>query len=411
VPDPRERVLAAVDADRLVGHLQSMVQAQSYCNTPGESQLARSLLRELQERGLEASEHAVAQGRVQTLGWLRGEGGGPSLMLNGHIDTNMVGEGWTTDPFGGRLQDGCVYGLGVSNMKAADAAMVEAVTAVKLSGVRQSGDVCLALVVGELQGGLGTLRLLDDGVRADYFLVGEPTDLAVLTLHAATFEFFVHVTGRTRHMSKREEGVSAIEKMYAVIRTLEHVRFTGADRIDYAGLHRLNVGVIRGGMSREYLEWRAAMVPDFCTIKVAGRIAPGQTAQSALDDVHIALEDLRRREPDLEFKLELASTANKPFRPPFEVDLGHPFVQSLASAHTRVTGAAPMVGDVAPYKFYGTDAAHLAKAGMIGAVYGPGGKYNTMPDERVEIVDLVNAARVYALMIAETCGDVGRQTP
>jgi acetylornithine deacetylase len=63
------------------------------------------------------------------------------------------------------------------------------------------------------------------------------------------------------------------------------------------------------------------------------------------------------------------------------------------------------VGGVAPYKFYGTDGAHLAsRANMTGLVYGPGGKYNTMADERVAIVDIQVAARVYALMILETCG-------
>ena len=48
-------------------------------------------------------------------------------------------------------------------------------------------------------------------------------------------------------------------------------------------------------------------------------------------------------------------------------------------------------------------AAHLSRAGMVGLVYGPGGRYNTMPDERVDLVDLFNAARVYARTIVEVC--------
>jgi acetylornithine deacetylase len=109
--------------------------------------------------------------RLNTVAWLRGEGDGPSLVLNGHIVTNMAGEGWTKDPFGAEIDHGCIYGIGVSNMKAADAARIEAVSAVQRSGVRLAGDVCVAMVVGELQGGGGTLRLLDDGLRYDYFLV------------------------------------------------------------------------------------------------------------------------------------------------------------------------------------------------------------------------------------------------
>jgi len=88
---------------------------------------------------------------------------------------------------------------------------------------------------------------------------------------------------------------------------------------------------------------------------------------------------------------------------PFEVARDADIVQTVVRAHREVVGEEPKVGDVAPYKFYGTDAAHLSRAGMVGLVYGPGGKYNTMPDERVELRDLFNAARVYARVIVETC--------
>ena len=405
IGDLHERVLAAVDEDRAVRLLQRMIQSKSYSNSPGEGDLARWLGAELQAQGLEVEHQEVERDRLNTLAWLRGSGDGPSLMLNGHIDTNPAGEGWTKDPLAGVVDDKFIYGIGVSNMKAGDAAMIEAVTAIRAANIRTKGDVVLALVIGELQGGLGTLHLLERGIRADYFIVGEPTDLSVLTLHAGAFEFKVHVIGRTRHLSKMEEGVSAIDKMYDVIQALKSMKFSGADRADYAGLQRLNVGVIRGGMTRDYMEWRVPQVPDFCTIKVAGRIAPSQTPETALEDVRATLEALQRSDPDLEFEVEPTPYQIKSYMPAFEIDREHPFAMNVAAAHKEATGEEPRVGDVAPYKFYGTDGAHLAAIGeMTGVVYGPGGKYNTMADERVEIVDLVAAARVYALMIVDTCG-------
>lgn len=379
-----------------------MVRIRSY--TAGEAELARWLGTELQGRGLEVELQEIAPDRLNTLAWLRGAAGGANLMLNGHLDTNPAGEGWTKDPFGGEIADGCVYGIGVSNMKAADAAMIEAATAVREAAVPVRGDVCLALVAGELQGGVGTLHLLERGVRTDHFVVGEPTDLSVVTLHAGSFDFAVNVIGRTRHLSKMDEGISAIDKMYEVIRELGRVRFSGAERTDHRGLQRLNVGVIRGGMTREYLEWRVPQVPDFCTIKVAGRIAPSQTPEGALADIERALRALQERDRDLRFEIVPSGTPGKHVMPPFEVDRDHPFVRRLVALHEEIVGAPPRVGDIAPYKFYGTDAGHLAARGMIGAVYGPGGKFNTMADERVEIADLVAAAKVYALLVAEICG-------
>jgi acetylornithine deacetylase len=397
------RVLDAVDEARVTGLLQRMIQSKSYSNTSGEGELATWLGEDLRAQGLDVEHQEIAPGRLNTLAWLRGVGGGDSLMLNGHIDTNPAGEGWTKDPLGGAVEDGCIFGIGVSNMKAADAAMIEAVTAVQAAGIRTKGDVCVALVVGELQGGVGTLHLLQQGIRTDYFIVGEPTDLSVLTLHAGSFEFKVHVIGRTRHLSKMEEGISAIDKAFDVIQALKRMKFSGAERADYAGLNRLNVGVIRGGMTREYMEWRVPQVPDFCTVKVAGRLAPSQSPETALADVRATLAGLN--DPDLQFEVEQTPYYVKGYMPAFEIAPDHPFLVNLRANHEEATGQEPRVGDVAPYKFYGTDGAHLASTGgMTGVVYGPGGKYNTMADERVEIADLVAAARVYALAIVDTCG-------
>jgi acetylornithine deacetylase len=88
---------------------------------------------------------------------------------------------------------------------------------------------------------------------------------------------------------------------------------------------------------------------------------------------------------------------------PFLLDKDADIVRDVAAAHRATTGSDCEVGAVGPARFYGTDAAHLADAGMIGLVYGPGGRYNTMPDERVDLPDLFTAARVYARAIVATC--------
>ncbi|WP_432826507.1 M20 family metallopeptidase [Dactylosporangium sp. CA-092794] len=399
----RERVLAAVDADRLVRTLQEMVRQPSLPLTPGEGELARKLGELLRERGLDVEHQELSPGRYNTLGWLRGTGGGSSLMLNGHIDTNPAGEGWTKDPFGGEVADGCVYGIGVSNMKAADAAMIEAATAVVQAGAALRGDLCVALVCGEILGGQGSAHMMRAGTRTDHFIVGEPTELSILTLHAGPIELWINVIGRMRHMTRIEESVSAIDKMYKVIERLRTMTFSGAEDPKYASLNQFCVGAIRGGMTREYVDWQPSMVPDFCTIKVAGRIAPTQTEQSAVADVIAALEELKADDPDIEF--EVGVNPVKEFMAPFEVSLDEPFVQRLIRTHEEVTGVPPRAGDVAPYRIYGTDAGHITRHApqTVGVVCGPGGKYNTMPDERVEIDELLAAAKIYALSIVDVC--------
>jgi acetylornithine deacetylase len=288
-------------------------------------------------------------------------------------------------------------------MKAADAAYVAGLQAVRRAGIRLRGDVILAHVVGELQGGVGTVHMLEQGVRADRFVVGEPTDNSVLTLHAGSLEAELTVHGRTRHLSKMEEGIDAIAKMFTIIPALNAMSFTGPDRADYRGLRRVGIGVIRGGLGPDYQDWRPSLLADRCSIKFSARYSPGQTPDMVADDIRALIARLRQDDPDLVAEVRLNQSGQRMLMGPFEVGRDADIVQTVVRAHRAVVGEEPKIGDVAPYKFYGTDAAHLSRAGMTGLVYGPGGKYNTMPDERVELRDLFNAARVYARVIVETC--------
>jgi acetylornithine deacetylase len=394
---------SAVDTGELVALLQQMVRIRSYSAGGEEGTIARFMRDYLTKLGLEVELQEVQPDRFNCISRWRGTGGGRSLMLNGHLDTNPAGAGWTRDPFGGDVDGECIYGIGVSNMKAADAAYVAAVQAVQRTGRRLRGDVILAHVVGELQGGVGTVHMLERGVRADRFVVGEPTDNSALTLHAGSLEAELTVHGRTRHLSKREEGVDAIAKMLKLIPALTAMSFTGPERPDYRGLQRVGIGVIRGGLGPDYQDWRPSLLADRCAIKFSVRYSPGQTPDTVIDDIRALIARWQTEDPDLVADVRLNEGGQRLLMGPFEVGREADIVQTVVRAHRAVVRAEPKIGDVAPYKFYGTDAVHLARAGMVGLVYGPGGKYNTMPDERVELRDLFNAARVYARVIVETC--------
>ena len=87
------------------------------------------------------------------------------------------------------------------------------------------------------------------------------------------------------------------------------------------------------------------------------------------------------------------------FMPAFYVPQKAEVIQATAAAHRRVIGQEPEWGGVT--KFAGSDAAHLWNAGIPGLLYGPGGRYLSRPDEKVEVRDIVAAARVYALVAAD----------
>jgi acetylornithine deacetylase len=393
-----------IDEPACLDFLSQMVRHKSYSQSEGERALAGFMADAMRRIGLAAELQPVEGERVNAIGRWQGAGGGRSLLFNGHIDTNPATEGWTVDPWAGLVRDGFIYGIGVSNMKAGDAAYYCAVKTLIGAGVRLKGDVILSYVVGELQGGVGTLAMLKHGVRADCFINSEPTDLQALTMHAAAFTFIIELTGITRHLSKREEAVDAIVAACDVIPRLNAMTFSGAPSDDHRSINRCHVGVVHGALGKSLEEWRPPQVADYVRIKGSARYAPGQTEPGVLADMRGVLDDLERRFPGLRATLTPEHQVGRPMMPPFEVTRTAPIVQALNRAYARVRGAPQPTGAIRPPGYYGTDAAHLQHTGhMEGIVCGPGGRYNTMPDERVDVVDYLDMIRVYLLVILEIC--------
>jgi acetylornithine deacetylase len=400
----RALLAAQIDERACLDFLAEMARHKSYSQTEGERTLARFMAERMRAIGLDAELTPVEGERVNAVGLWKGTGGGRSLLFNGHVDTNPVTEGWTVDPWGGFVDDRFIYGIGVSNMKAGDAAYFCAVKTLIDAGLRLKGDVILTFVVGELQGGVGTLALIDQGLRADCFINAEPTDLQALTMHAAAFTFIIELTGVTRHLSKREEAVDAVAAACELIPTLNRMTFSGARSEDHRRINRAHVGVVHGALGRDLHEWRPPQVADFVRIKGSARYAPGQSEAVALADMRGVLGELERRYPGLRTTLIPEHEVGRPMMPPFEVSPDSAIVKAINRAYREVRGVEQPTGAITPPGFYGTDAAHLyQRAGMEGIVCGPGGRYNTMPDERVDIPDFLDAVRIYLLAMLEIC--------
>jgi acetylornithine deacetylase len=218
----KDRILAALVPDEIVDLAKALV------HTTDETPVARFLDQLFRREGLESLLQEVDPGRFQVLARLPGAGGGRSLMLNGHLDIDPIPGGWLRDPWTPTIEGDRFYGAGIFNMKAGVAAMVMAAVAARRARVALRGDVLVACVVGELQGGVGTVHLLRQGVRADAAIVPEPYGTEnILTKHTGVAEFAVHVIGRSAHISRLHRGVNAISKMTKVIHALETLELRG----------------------------------------------------------------------------------------------------------------------------------------------------------------------------------------
>jgi len=394
----------AVDEKASLDTLAEMVRHKSYSETPGERVLAERMVDIMLGLGMEAYLMPVEGDRVNAIGVWRGTGGGKSLLFNGHLDTNPVTEGWTVDPWGGLVDDKFIYGIGVSNMKAGDASSLCAVRTLIENGVRLKGDVILTFVIGELQGGVGTLAAVNAGLRADYFVNSEPTDLMAVTMHAEAFTFVIELQGITRHLSKREHAVDAIRAVCDLIPELTVLTFSDAPTAEHQSINRVHVGTIRGALGREFHEWRPPQVADFARLTGSGRYGPGQTEANALADIRAVLDGLMARWPGLKATVHTQKSEGRPIMPAFQVARDSRIVTTINAAYQAIRGEPQPTGAITPPGFYGTDAGHLYKhAGMEGVVCGPGGRYNTMPDERVDIPDYLDMIRIYLLTMCDIC--------
>jgi len=394
-----------VDETHCLNRLAKMVQHKSYTETEGERNLAENMVGICQEIGLDAYLQPVEGERVNAIATLTGTGGGKSLLFNGHLDTNPATSGWTVDPWGGLIDDDFIYGIGVSNMKAGDCAYLCALETIKAAGIRLKGDVILSFVVGELQGGIGTVRMIEQGVRADYFVNSEPTDLQALTMHAGAFSFEIELIGNTRHVSKRAQACDALAAAAALVPRINNITFSNCPNAEHRSVNRGHVGVLRAGLGPEFHEWRPPQVADHAKLIGTCRYAPSQSIDLVMEDLNRMLEALKLEYPGLQTSVASHDLRkNKPQMPPFEVPKEAHIVKTINAAYEAVRGTAQPTGAIEPAAFFGTDAAHLAVAGMEGIVCGPGGEFNTMPDERVRKTQFIDCVKIYIHTICAICG-------
>jgi acetylornithine deacetylase len=405
--DVKERILAEIQPDEVVEFAKELVRIPSY--TTDETPVARFIDAFLRREGLESSLQETDPGRFQTIGRLRGTGGAPSLMFDGHIDIDPIPSGWVRDPWTPTVEEDRFYGAGIYNMKGGDAAMIMATVAARRAGVPLRGDVVLACVVGELQGGVGTVHMLRAGVRVDLAIVPEPYSTQnIITKHTGVVEFLVHVLGRTAHISRMEHGVNAIAKMARVIQALEGLRFRHTPDPDLPGLPRLCVGSIVGGRGREWELRGPNIVPDVCSLFVDVRFNESMTPESILADVRGALDPLAAADPDLRYEIEWPARPERrvmrEVMTPLSVPRDHPIVQTLRRNVVAIRGVEPTIGAVPPYSYAGNDTSHLYRAGIPCCLYGPAGGYDEgRADRWTSVEQIVTCARVFAGVIADVC--------
>lgn len=391
--------LSREERERLVTFLRDLVRIPSPSTQEGP--LAERVVAEMEQLGF----RDVRVDRIgNVIGWV-GADAGPILMLNGHMDTVVVSdaEAWTRDPFGGEIARGRLYGLGACDMKGGLAAMVYGAYLLRQAGLPGAGRVVVACVVQEepCEGLASRVLIEEEGIRPDWVLIAEPSDLQVSRGQRGRVELQVTAYGRSAHASQPELGENAVYTAARLIFGLELL----ADQLGgdpFLGRGTLSVTDVRSRAGSRNA------VPDRCDLIVDRRLTLGETETMALAEIQriIAREGVRA---DVEVTEYAAASYTgyscqaREFYPPWVIEEDHPLVTALVRAARTQLGRRPRVG----HWNFSTEGVYTAGiAGIPTVGFGPGDPRDAhAANESVRLDDVCAAAGVYARLAVELLGD------
>ena len=351
----------------------------------GEAAIAELTAGWLTEWGFETHALEAAPGRWNVLARMGEPGHGPSVLLNGHLDTVGVA-GMTVPPFGAEIRDGRLWGRGACDMKGGVASLLAAAARLAKEPPR-AGSVIVALTADEEHASVGMEAAVSAGLRADAAVVCEPTGLTIMPAHKGFVWVSARFFGRAAHGSRPDVGVDAIVHAGLYLARLEDLRA----RLEEANPHPLlahgsfHAGTISGGSA-------PSVYPSDCTLVLERRTLPGETPARVMEEFQAVLDELSEEVPAVRSELVQGLT-----RPATEVPERTALVQGLASA-CSAEGVEPVVEGMTAW----VDAAFLNEAGTPAVCFGPGsiGQAHSA-DEWIDVSEISTCADVLYRFVRE----------
>ena len=392
-----QKIDSYLDRNEAISILKSIIQIDSRTNTKNENNIIEYWESKYSELGTNNKIHKTDDNRLNLVSNLNFSNNHKTIIFNGHMDTNHIGSGWTTDPVGGEIKDNHIYGLGVSNMKASMAAMFYCAKILTKIGLER-GKIIFTSVLGELQGGVGTKTLLNNGLKGDFFINGEPTDLNFMTIHAGTYSFIIKIIGETRHLSKRNEATDATRILNEILNDITSLDITtNIKDNDEKQLNIIHIGSVRSGLGENFSDDRPPQVSDNAIIYGSVRFTNFDDITNINNQITqiISKYNILYKNADINFTIQ----SNNPIMPPIKTNLSKNTINLINQSNKLIKNSNSIIGQILPYSLYGTDAGHIVnKLKIPGFVMGSGGKYNTQPDERVLLDDYIDNIRLYCLL-------------
>ena len=270
-----------------------------------------------------------------------------TILLAPHLDT----VGADAASFIPQRKNGRLHGRGACDTKGSVAAMLSALIELVESKNRPlETEIVFAGLIDEEHAQAGSRALAKSRFKADLAIVGEFTNLQVVTAHKGSLWLELEMRGKAAHGATPQFGKNAIHEMARIVEALETDYAAQLRRRKHSllGHATVNVGTISGGTQPN-------IVPDFCKISVDRRTLPGETDANVKNEIAAFLHARKLSAKIISTKLAPAL--------PLETNCKLPLVQKFLKC----------VGQTKPHGVhFFCDAAILSAGGIPSVVFGPG---------------------------------------
>ncbi len=382
--------------DATIDILEQLVSHKSISGEPTDG-IVGYIVSYLSDQGIEASLSYDDDGQRANVFATIGpdiEGG---VVLSGHTDVVPVaGQNWSSDPFVLTKRENRLYGRGSVDMKGFIACVLGSVPLFKAA--KLSKPIHLAFSYDEETGGFGMPVLLASMARhqihPNIVIVGEPTQMGLITGHKGGYEMRTEITGHAVHSCDPTLGVNAISVAGQLITKIQQIgKRLAANPFPDSPYHppfsTLNVGVIEGGTASN-------ATAGWCTFNWELRPMPGENDDEILAEINDyahseLLPDMRAVHPETDIRI--ITLARVPALDDRNATLAAEFVSRISGLNSRNVVS------------FGTDAGYFSNAGMSTVVFGPGDINRAhKADEYIEVDELVEGLQFLEKVSQHLCG-------
>lgn len=277
--------LDIISGERLVELTKTLVEIPS--ETGKEQEIADWMINFYEELDLSDITMLPVEEAGDTVYAVLKGGDGPKMMLNYHIDTFDVFEGWETDPFKAVERDGRIYGLGAHDMKGGTACVLAAVEAIVKSGIELGGDLIISGTSDEEYWSRGAHQLIKSGILegCKYNIVPEPADQATIIIgHRGRHVFKLRFYGSSMSAAY-DMGINAVVDASKVVAEFEKHKPDGFGYMpEYDKRGTLCVTGFHSGGDKIY-------VPELAEVTIDRHILPGQSVEDAAHQIRQIILD------------------------------------------------------------------------------------------------------------------------